>query len=122
MRVMLILAAALTPSACATPPRPAQQQVTGQRPLSSFVHPGDSVTYAEPLGDNSFCVTSVSGDDIHSTGPLTIQASKVQNLRVRPKDCVHDHSLVRDVGQVAGGLVLTPFVLVCMSVGGCDMR
>lgn len=103
-----------------TAPKP--QPVTGERPLSSFVHAGDSITYSDPPGTNSFCVTSVSGDEIHSTGPLTIQASKVQNLTVAPKACVEQRHRLRDAGEVAGAVALTPFVLVCMAAGGCDPR
>lgn len=81
------------------------------------------MTYMQSSGyKNSFCVTSVSGEEIHSTGPLTINASAVSDLTVTPQACNQRTNPVKEAGRVAGGILLTPFVLACVASGSCNMK
>jgi hypothetical protein len=115
--------AALCLACCSSAPARKQSIPQNSRDLSALLHQGDfiSYSYAENM-TNSFCVTSVVGDEIHSTGPLVIRASSVRNIEVTPQGCAQRASGLRSAGRVAGGLALTPFVIVCLAAGGCDMK
>lgn len=123
MRVSAALFVMISLSSCASPPPSLPQPVTDKMSASAYVHAGDLITYTQPSGfDNSFCVTAVSGDTIRSTGPLTVEATMVKNLRVTPKACINERNVVKEAGQVVGSVLVTPFVLVCVAAGGCSMR
>ena len=50
-----------------------------------------------------------------------VQYSEVKKLQ-RIQDVSKGHSPLAYVGEVVGIIVLTPILLVCIAVGGCDMK
>jgi hypothetical protein len=121
---MLVLPGAILGlAACASQPDQVAPISIEKNRISSLVHKGDLVTYSlGPDQENSFCVTSVTEKDIHSTGPLVVPISDIQKLAVQPQGCNQKSDAFREAGRTARAALVTPFVLVCVASGHCSMK